>query len=220
MVTPTGSPPRFADAARRRLRDAVLDEAAAAVVAGGWTSLTMRALAERVGVSRQTLYNEFGAKEPLGQELALRQGRQLLDGLQAVLAVGHDSLEDAVAAGVEHVLRTAGDDPLIKAVLVRSGADELLPFLTTRSQPVHDEAVVLLADEVRARCPDVPDARVALVSDALVRLVSSHLVLPLAPVDVTARQLAELAVRVLVPPTGSGTPAAPAPQPSQPLEDM
>jgi AcrR family transcriptional regulator len=50
----------IAERVRSQLRDEVLDAAAATVLAGGWSALRMQIIVDQVGVSRRTLYYEFG----------------------------------------------------------------------------------------------------------------------------------------------------------------
>ena len=44
----------------------------------GWSSLTMSKLADRVGVSRQTVYNEVGGKEGLAEAMILGELERFL----------------------------------------------------------------------------------------------------------------------------------------------
>jgi hypothetical protein len=101
-------------------------------------------------------------------------------------------------AAVEFTLHEAADNPLLKAVLASArGTDDLLPFLTTRSEPVLVAARAKMIAGILEREPGHDPADVALVAESLVRLTVSHLVLPTAPVETTARQLALLASRAL-----------------------
>ena len=58
------------------------------------------------------------------------------------------------------------------------------------------------------RWDEVDRADVVEVCDSLVRLTVSHLVLPLAPAEVTAVRLARLAQRFLAAPAPSSTPSS------------
>ncbi|TDC43122.1 TetR/AcrR family transcriptional regulator, partial [Micromonospora sp. KC207] len=60
------------DAARQRLRDSIVDAARRQTIAGGWDGVRMGGVAAAAGVSRQTVYNEFGTKAGLAEELAKR----------------------------------------------------------------------------------------------------------------------------------------------------
>ena len=64
---------RFVQDTRTRLREGILDATERLVLDGGWSSVTMAAVAERVGVSRQTVYNDVGGKDALGEALVLRE---------------------------------------------------------------------------------------------------------------------------------------------------
>ena len=72
---------RFRDRVRRQLRDQVLDAAYDVTVTGGWSCARMTALADRVGVSRPTLYQEFGSRNEVGRALVLREAARLVEGM-------------------------------------------------------------------------------------------------------------------------------------------
>ncbi len=61
------------------------------------------------GVSRQTVYNEFGDKLGLARAVLLRHTERFLDGIDETLSQ-HDDLGTAVAAAVSYTLREAADD--------------------------------------------------------------------------------------------------------------
>ena len=59
---------------RRRLhpvRQRIVAAAAELTTASGWAQLTMAQLADLVGVSRQTVYNEIGGKPQLAEAMVL-----------------------------------------------------------------------------------------------------------------------------------------------------
>jgi AcrR family transcriptional regulator len=70
--------PSYAQAAKARMRDTILDAAYDLVVARGWTAARMADIAAAVGLSRQTLYNEFGSKDGLAAAVALRETERFL----------------------------------------------------------------------------------------------------------------------------------------------
>ena len=51
----------------------ILATAAEMTAEVGWSGVTMAALAERVGVSRQTVYNEWGSRDRLAEAMVLRE---------------------------------------------------------------------------------------------------------------------------------------------------
>ncbi|WP_181781691.1 TetR family transcriptional regulator, partial [Pseudonocardia pini] len=73
--------------ARAQLRADALDVAEELVVAGRFG---MPELAARLGVSRQTLYSEFGDRRGVASALVLRSTERFLDGIEAALAGQRD----------------------------------------------------------------------------------------------------------------------------------
>jgi AcrR family transcriptional regulator len=175
-------------------REALLDAARDAALGTGWGPARMADVAAAAGLSRQTLYAEFGSKDGLAQALALRETERFLAGAEQARQGHEGTPAEAAAASAEWTLRTAADDPLVKAVLTDDG---LLPYLTTRSDRLLD--VVRARDEayLLQRWPQLDPGDVRLAVDALFRLVVSHLVSPAAPPDVTAQGLARLVDRLL-----------------------
>jgi AcrR family transcriptional regulator len=158
----------------------------------------MADVAAAAGVSRQTLYNEFGTKDALAQALALRETARFLNGTEAALTGHEGAPADAVAAAVAYTLREAADNPLLKAVLT-DDAGGLLPLLTTRGEPVQTQARTRIAAYLTAHWPHLPADEVDLVAEVVVRLTVSHLVLPTEPVELTAARTAHLVDKLLVP---------------------
>ena len=111
----------------RSLRDDLLDAAAELIAQRGYKGVRMQDIADANGVSRQTVYNEFGYRMSLTQALMLRDHERYLDGVDDALS-SHDDLHEAVAAAVSFSLRTAADDPLKKAILTGAGSEDLLPL--------------------------------------------------------------------------------------------
>src|SRR5437764_12177457 len=117
-------------------RDALLDAAYDAAVSGDWARTRMVDVALAAGVSRQTLYNEFGSKDALAQAMALREVEQFIAGTERALDEAHpDDPITAVAAAALYTLQQAADNPLLKAALI-DDTGGLLSFLTTRGEPV------------------------------------------------------------------------------------
>ncbi|MBN3932104.1 hypothetical protein IQ279_21175 [Streptomyces verrucosisporus] len=81
------------------------------------------------------------------------------------------------------MLAEAGATPFIGAVLtaVRGGTDALLPFLTSRPDPVFTSAWRLLAGWLGEVVPEVPEERRVEAADLVVRLLVSHMLLPSFP---------------------------------------
>ncbi|MFF7814113.1 TetR family transcriptional regulator [Streptomyces sp. NPDC007945] len=197
----------FRESVRSLLREQVLDAAHGLVAADGWGVLRMTAIARAAGISRQTLYNEFGSKEAIGGALVRRELERFLVGIRRELDAHRGSLEGAARAGVEYTLQQAVDNPLIKSVLLaaRGGADaDLLAYLTTRTEPVFGTAMTLLDAYAVEAWPDVDEESRGLAVETIVRLTVSHIVQPVAPPEESARRIARITARVAHP---GGAPA-------------
>ncbi|MEV5322315.1 TetR family transcriptional regulator [Streptomyces sp. NPDC052687] len=175
---PRPDPPRVAW--RRQMRERVLQEARALAAEGGWDRVRVADLALRAEVSRPSIYKEFGDRAGIGQALVLRETDQFLTGVAMVLDARRDDLGAALRAGVAHALAEADANPFIGAVLTaaRGGTDALLPFLTSRPEPVFTSAWRLLADWLGEVVPDVARERQVEAADLVVRLTISHMLLP------------------------------------------
>ncbi|WP_116711226.1 TetR family transcriptional regulator [Actinomycetospora cinnamomea] len=191
------SPPRsFTARARGLVRDEALERAAELLVAGGWRGLRLQDVADGIGVSRQTLYNEFASKQGLAAALVLRRTEEFLAGLEAALE-GEDDLYLAWAGAVRTTLDTVARDPLLKALITGQGAEELLPLLTSEAEPLVAAARDRAAAFLLRRRADLDPATAAAAAEIAARLTISHVVLPLhAPEDV-ADQIATTVVRYL-----------------------
>ncbi len=162
------------------LRERLLDAALVVTSERGWPAVTMAGLGQAVGVSRQSVYNEFGSKEQVAAAMVTREVSRFLDAVDEALATGHtptDSLERAA----DVVFAMAEDNPLLRSMLgAAAGVDSpVLPLLTTRSQPVIDAAVHRICQSLIDHFQDLPpDTELRLAVDAVVRVVLSHVVQP------------------------------------------
>ncbi|WP_067823644.1 TetR/AcrR family transcriptional regulator [Actinomadura kijaniata] len=188
--------------AGRPVREALIDAAADLLVQRGYRAVRMRDVAAAAGVSRQTVYNEFGDKWGLAQAVVLRDHERYLDGIDHVLS-GHDDLYSAVEAAVLFTLELSADDPLKKTVLTGTDGEELLPLLTTRAQPVLFAAKERLVEHALRQWPELDRETFTEIADTAVRLAMSHIVLPAEPPERVARMIARTVTRYL------GTPEKP-----------
>jgi AcrR family transcriptional regulator len=167
----------------------------------GWAGVTMGKLAERVGVSRQTVYNEVGSKQQLAEEMVLAELAKFLAVVDEAFDAQPDDLVEAIRSASRGVLELARRNALLQAVVSASyGAEtELLPLLTTRN-----DALLLTATQVvKARVPAYPivldDRHLDAAIDMVVRLVLSHVVHPVGQPAATADDIAWIASRTLRP---------------------
>lgn len=180
--------------ARAELRDAALDVLAAAVTAGD-AGMSMAAVAQAVGVSRQTLYAEFGNREAMVTALADRENLHLLTRVVAALDRHGDDLVEAVTAAAEVALRSSADDVLHKALL--AGDPTTAGLVLGQGEPLLQRARHQLAEVVVGRFPMLDADDTYLLADVVVRVVQSHIVWPSEPVEVTVARVRRLVQRYL-----------------------
>ncbi|MFB7373633.1 TetR/AcrR family transcriptional regulator [Streptomyces sp. NPDC056222] len=105
-------------------REALLNAALAALGGLPWSAVRMVDVASAAGVSRQTLYNEFGSKEGLARALVRREADVYLQGVDQVLARPVPPVRN-LAAVAEWTVAAAGARPVLRALLTGSWGERL-----------------------------------------------------------------------------------------------
>lgn len=114
-------------------RESLLDAAYTALARRPWSTVRMVDVAAAAGVSRQTLYNEFGSKEGLARALVRREADGYLAGVERALAT-HSDARDRLTATAEWTAATAKDNALVRALLTGCWS-ERLPSPTLSAVP-------------------------------------------------------------------------------------
>ena len=181
------------------LRRRIIAEAARVTARSGWSSVTMGALAQSVGVSRQTVYNEIGSKPALAEAMVLDELAAFLLAVEAAFDEHPVDHVQAIRAAVLRVLQLAQGNALLRAIVSDSyGADaELLPLLTTRANSVLASARAVLSDRLASPGYHLPEERRVTSVDAIVRVVLSHVTQPTATPEATSEDVAWMAGRLL-----------------------
>ena len=184
---------------RERLRGSLVTAARELTIGSGWDGVRMADVADAAGVSRQTVYNEFGDKSGLAEALAAREIDAFVGDVRAALLHHGPDIRAAGRAAIRHTLLEAAGNPLIKAILTsaRGGADELLPYLTTRSELLLAAATAVIGEWARTHLPEHAPRVVAVAAESIVRLVVSHIVQPSQAPEQTADDLTDVLVRLL-----------------------
>jgi AcrR family transcriptional regulator len=182
----------YPQAARQLLRETLFGAARDELQNRAWSEITMSKIAGAAGVSRQTLYKEFGSRDEFGQAFVIHEGERFLDGVDEAVREHLDDPRAAVGAALEKFLRTAGEDPLVRILLSDDGTGGMLPFVTTQGMPVVQWATARLDATIRAGWPQAPTDKTALLAESLVRLAISYITAPSALPEVTAVQAGEL----------------------------
>ena len=182
----------YAVAARQLLRDTLFDAARDQVQQRPWAEVTMADIARAAGVSRQTLYKEFGTRDEFSAAFTIREGERFLDAVEQAVREHLDDPAAAVAAALELFLTTAGEDPLVRILLSDDGTGGMLPLVTTQSMPVVAWASARLAAVMRDGWPAAGEHDAQLLAETLVRLAISYVTVPKGAPAATARDAAAL----------------------------
>jgi AcrR family transcriptional regulator len=183
------------------MRDRVVAAASELTLEVGWAGVTMGKLADRVGVSRQTVYNEVGSKPQLAEHMVMAELARFLAVVDAAFDDHPNDLVDAIRAASRRVLELARDDALLQAVVSASyGAEtELLPLLTTRNDALVLTATQAVQRRVAGYQTALDAAHLDSAIETVVRVVLSHVMHPSDTPSATADDIAWIAGRVLRP---------------------
>lgn len=176
-------------------RESLLDAAKTALARRPWPNVRMVDVAATAGVSRQTLYNEFGSKDGLARALLRRESDAYLHGVERALAVAGGPVDRLAAVGAWTIGAARGSE-LTRAMLTgcwserlpaptRPGvsaspvpaqrrADAGIPSPAELLALVRDKAVNAL--DGRARPKDTQE--LAMACESAVRMALSYVVAP------------------------------------------
>ena len=181
------------------LRERVVRAAVELTSEVGWSRVTMAGLADQVGVSRQTVYNEMGTKAGLAEAMILHELDRFLGVVTAAFDAHPDDLVAAIETASRDVLTVARGNQLLHAVVSAThGADtDLLPLLTTHSHSLLTVAKAVILERIPPYDVPLAGERLEAAIDMIVRVVLSHVMQPTASPERTARDLAWISARVL-----------------------
>ncbi|QEU91941.1 TetR/AcrR family transcriptional regulator [Streptomyces kanamyceticus] len=176
-------------------RESLLDAAYTALARRPWPGVRMVDVAAVAGVSRQTLYNEFGSKDGLARALLRRETDGYLHGVERALAEEREPAE-RLAAVAAWTVGAARGNALVRAALTgcwgerlpapsrskgstspvpaQRRADAGVPTSAELLALVRDRAVLALGGRGRS----ARDPELALACESAVRLALSYVVAP------------------------------------------
>jgi AcrR family transcriptional regulator len=182
----------YSVAARELLHSTLLDAASHELQSRRWADITMADIALAAGVSRQTLYKEFGSRDEFAQVLVMREAARFLDAVEQAVNAHLDDPSAALAAAFDVFLTAAAENPIVRTIVGGEGAEELLALFTTQGKPLVESAVERITAVMLAGWPFVQAADAELLSESLVRLAISYAALPKGPASMTAASVAKL----------------------------
>ncbi len=179
-------------AARRLLRETLFGAARDHLQQRAWSEITMADIASLAGVSRQTLYKEFGSRDEFAQAFVINEGERFFEGVEAAVREHLDDPHAAVSAALGVFLRTAGEDPLVRILISDDGTGGMLPFVTTQGMPVVQWASGRLTSVIEECWPQARAKDANLLAESLVRLAISYVTAPGDSPEATAARASEL----------------------------
>ncbi len=179
--------PRHQEAARAARRRALLETGVSPLLSERpWSEIRMADVAAAAGVSRQTLYAEFGTREGLARAYVAAEAERFLAMVDASLAAHPTDAVAAMRAALGTFLTAARRGGLLTVVVSGAGNEELLALLTTQGGDVVDVATDRLVRYFTRFWPGADREEARLGARNLVRLALSHATLPEAEPAVTA----------------------------------
>lgn len=182
MTSAQGRVP-YPEAARALLRDTIVAAVDDLVRSRGWSATTMSHVAAAAGVSRQTVYNEFGSRRALVEAYVLREIETLIAGVEDAVRASRGDAHSAMQAAFGLFLKLASDEPLVQVIVADAEGGELIRLLTGLGRQVATDRIGRLIVQV---WPQVSVADADLLAESMARLAISHALLPTSDPEDTA----------------------------------
>ena len=168
----------FPEASRALLRDSVLDAMRELLGTRDWSAVTLSDVARAAGISRQTIYNEFGSRQGLAQGYALRLADRLVDAVQAAIDANVGNIYEAFRQGFRAFFAESAADPLVISLLTGVAKPDLLQIITTDSGPIITRASDRLSAAFTQSWVATSDFDAGVLARAIVRLAMSYVSMP------------------------------------------
>ncbi|WP_433685579.1 TetR/AcrR family transcriptional regulator [Nocardia sp. CA-119907] len=177
----TGPRVSYQEAARELLRTSVLDSMRELLTERDWSKITLGDVATRAGVSRQTLYNEFGSRAGLAQSYALRLADDLVDHVGSAIDGNIHDPRAAFEEGLRDFFEAAAADPLVRSLVAGEVKLDLLRLITLDAEPLLEHATARLSIAFQHSWVQATATESDVLAQALVRIALSYIPTPPAP---------------------------------------
>jgi AcrR family transcriptional regulator len=168
----------YAEASRALLRDSVLDAMRELLLTRDWSAITLSDVARAAGISRQTIYNEFGSRQGLAQGYALRLADRLVDTIKDTVEANIGDIHQSLLQGFRRFFAESAADPLVISLLTGVAKPDLLQLITTDSAPIITRASQRLVPAFNQTWVAASDEDAGVLSRAIVRLCLSYVSMP------------------------------------------
>lgn len=170
--------PTYAEASKALLRTTVLDALRDLLDNRDWSGVTMADVAAISGVSRQTVYNEFGSRNGLATAYAMRLVDEFVSLVGVAIEQNTDRIVDALRDGFAAFFATAAEDPLIRSLLSGEAKPDLLKLITTDAAPLISSATAGLTRVIAESWVALPTADAEPIARAIARMALSFVAMP------------------------------------------
>jgi AcrR family transcriptional regulator len=168
----------YAEASKVLLRDSVLDAMRDLLLARDWSSITLADVAKSAGISRQTIYNEFGSRHGLAQGYALRLADRLVDAVGDAIENNAGQMHEAFLEGFRAFFTESAADPLVISLLTGAAKPDLLQIITTDSGPIITRCSAKLTASFMNSWVQTDEEDAGVLARAIVRLAMSYVSMP------------------------------------------
>jgi len=182
----------YAEASRVLLRDSILDGMRELLLTRDWSSITLSDVAKAAGISRQTIYNEFGSRQGLAQGYALRLADRLVDQIESAIGGNVGDIYAAFLQGFRDFFAESAADPLVISLLTGTTKPDLLQLITTDSAPIITRCSERLTETFMHSWVRTSEEDAGVLARAIVRLAMSYVSMPPEANHDVARDLARL----------------------------
>jgi AcrR family transcriptional regulator len=168
----------YAEASRVLLRDSVLDAMRDLLQTRDWSAITLADVARAAGISRQTIYNEFGSRQGLAQGYALRLADRLVDVVDDAIYANVGDIYQALLQGFRAFFTESAADPLVISLLSGVAKPDLLQIITTDSGPIITHCSQRLTSAFMNSWISTSEEDAGILARAIVRLAMSYVSMP------------------------------------------
>ena len=168
----------YAEASRVLLRDSILDGMRDLLYTRDWSAITLADVARAAGISRQTIYNEFGSRHGLAQGYAMRAADRLVDAVEDAIDANVGDVYAAFVQGFRSFFAESASDPLVISLLSGEAKPDLLQIITTDSAPIITRCSTRLTISFQRSWVRAGDEDAGVLARAIVRLAMSYVSMP------------------------------------------
>lgn len=182
----------YRTAASTLLRATALDALSALLLRQSWKSVTMSEVAKEAGLSRQTIYNEFGSRRGVAESYAIRLTDQLVSVVDDGLYTCVGDIRLALGRGLAAFFAVSERDPLVRSLREEDASADLLRLITVHSTQLVERAADHLSATFQRCWVQAPKRQADILSTSIVQMALAYVSRPPTDAAQTATDIADL----------------------------